>query len=109
MVRLILENKYETDWFQQFRFLKTELKLKLRECIKLFYYIKKGRTILVQPCKDELPLNLKLDVSYHRLKPYFYVEMSDISSVFNNLVDANHYTCYIVDYYRGYCIYISRT
>ena len=35
--------------------------------------------------------------------------MSDISSVFNSLVDANHYTCYIVDYYRGYRIYISRT
>ena len=64
MVRLILENKYETNWFQQFRFLKAELELKLRECIKLFYHIKKGRTILVQPCKDELPLNLKLDVSY---------------------------------------------
>lgn len=109
MVRLILENKYETSWFQQFRFLKAELELKLRECIKLFYHIKKGRTILIQPCKDELPLNLKLDISYHRLKPYFYVEMSDISSVFNSLVDANHYTCYIVDYYRGYRIYISRT
>lgn len=109
MVRLILENGINGDWFQQFQLLKKEFKLKLRECIKLFYYLKKGRTILVQPCKDELPLNLKLDVSYHRLKPYFYVEMSEIFSVFNSLVDANHYTCYIVDYYRGYRIYISRT
>lgn len=109
MVRLILENKYETSWFQQFRFLKTELRLKLRECIKLFYHIKKGKAILVQPCINELHLNTRLDISYYRLKPYFYVEMSETSSMFNSLVDTNHYTCYIVDYYRGYRIYISRT
>lgn len=45
MVRLILENKYETSWFQQFRFLKAELELKLRECIKLFYHIKRKNNI----------------------------------------------------------------
>ena len=108
MVRLILENKKETNWFRQFWLLKKQLKLTLRECVKLFISLKRDKAILVQSAKDEKFLNDFLDVTYFILKNEFDANITDVPYGLTSIVDANHFNCYIIDYLRGYRIYISR-
>lgn len=108
MVRLILENKKEANWFHQFWLLKKRLNLTLRECIKLFISLKRDKTILIQPTKDEKFLNNFLDVTYFILKNEFDINVTDVPYGLTSIVDANHFNCYIIDYLRGYRIYISR-
>ena len=108
MVRLILENKKEANWFHQFWLLKKQLKLTLRECIKLFISLKRDKAILIQSVKDEKFLNDFLDVTYFILKNEFDINVTDVPYGLKSIIDANHFNCYIVDYLRGYRIYISR-
>lgn len=108
MVRLILENKSNVNWFKQFKCLRQDLKLNLRESIKLFYSLKRGKIVIVQAVKNEHLLNDYLDKVYHSLKSKFNIELSNVYYGVASMVDASHYTCNIIDYRRGYRIYISR-
>lgn len=110
MFRLRIREKHEanTTWFQQFFLLKKQLGLSVRECIKLFWSIKKDKDILVQTVDNEKCLDLQFDAAYHELKKSFDINLDYIESGFNSLVDANHYSCYLVDRVRGFRIYISR-
>lgn len=108
MVRLILENKKEANWFHQFWLLKKQLKLTLRESIKLFISLKRDKSILIQAAKDEKFLNDYLDVVYFTLRDIFDVDITEVPYGIASIVDANHFNCYIIDYLRGYRIYISR-
>lgn len=108
MIRLILENKKEINWFRQFWLLKKQLNLTLRESIKLFISLKRNKTILIQSVKNEKFLNDFLDVTYFILKNEFDVNMIDVSYGLASTIDASYFNCYVIDYIRGYRIYISR-
>ena len=108
MIRLIITDKPEINWFRQLFFLKKNLQLTLPECIKLFYYLKKDRDILIQSCKNETVINKKLEVQFFVLKDCFHTELKDIPYGPTAIVDSRHYINFLTDYKRGIRIFISK-
>ena len=53
-------------------------------------------------------MKLTIDITYFILKNEFDINVTDVPYGLKSIVDANHFNCYIVDYLRGYRIYISR-
>lgn len=107
MIRLEIENKKEANWFKQFKLLKKEFKLKTNECINLFYHLKRGKRVLIQPTMYGNTIDDQLDKTYHLLKKYFTIETKDLHSMFISMVSIINYDCYIIDYYRNLRIWVS--
>lgn len=67
----------------------------------------KKKAILIQPVKDELPLDVHLDDTYHLLKYFFNINYHQMTTVLFNL-NVEQYQLIMTDWIKGYSIYKSR-
>lgn len=108
MVRLYLRDRENQNWFKQFWLLKKQLKLSFSEAFNLYYEIKRDHDVVIQACKNEKVLNDKLHLSYWKLNKLFDADSIEVEYGYPSMVDASKFTCVLIDYSRGYRIFISR-